>query len=84
MARGVPGVVTPILAGQMGWPDGSGYRIHDWRDPAGFARALVRLHADEAEWTRVQRAGLDAVAREGDAQAYRATLRRLCEAPVFP
>lgn len=83
VTRGVPGVVTPILAGQMGWPDGTGYRVHDWRDPHGFAQALAGLHADEAAWTRVQRAGLAAVARECDADAYRAVLRGLCEAPMF-
>ena len=81
--RGLPSVVTPILAGQMGWPDGTGYRVHDWHDPAGFAEALVALHESEDAWTRVQRAGLAQVASECDAQAYRAVLRRLCEAPVF-
>ncbi|MBY0257487.1 glycosyltransferase [Methylobacterium sp.] len=83
VTRGLPGLVTPILAGQMGWPDGTGYRIRDWHDPEGFARGLVDLHEDADEWARVQRAGLDQVGRECDADAYRAILRRLCEAPVF-
>jgi O-antigen biosynthesis protein len=82
-ARGLPSVVTPILAGQMGWPDGTGYRVHDWHDPAGFAGTLARLHESEEDWTRVQRAGLEQVASECDADRYRATLRRLCEAPTF-
>jgi len=84
VARGLPSVVTPVLAGQMGWPDGTGYRVHDWHDPRGFAETLAQLHEDAAAWTQVQRAGLAQVGREEDPEAYRAVLRRLCEAPTFP
>ncbi|MCJ2034090.1 glycosyltransferase [Methylobacterium sp. J-068] len=83
VTRGLPSVITPILAGQMGWPDGTGYRVHDWHDPRGFAGTLVHLHETPEAWTRVQRAGLDQVGRECDAEGYRAILRRLCEAPSF-
>ncbi|MCJ2080627.1 glycosyltransferase [Methylobacterium sp. J-090] len=83
VARGLPGVVTPILAAQIGWPDGTGSLTRDWRDPAGFAEALADLHTDEVLWTAVQRAGLARIGSECDPAAYAQTLRRLCEAPTF-
>ncbi|KQP72461.1 glycosyl transferase [Methylobacterium sp. Leaf111] len=84
VARGLPSVVTPVLAGQMGWPDGIGYQVHDWHDPRGFAETLAHLHADAAAWTQVQCAGLAQVGRDEDPAAYRAVLRQVCEAPTFP
>ncbi len=83
VARGLPGVVTPILAAQTGWPDGTGSLTRDWRDPAGFADALASLHGDEPLWMEVRRAGLARVRAECDPAAYARALRRLCEAPTF-
>ena len=83
VAHGLPGVVTPILAAQIGWPDGTGSLTRDWRDPAGFAEALASLHTDDALWTEVRRAGLDRIRADCDPTRYAQTLRRLCEAPTF-
>lgn len=83
VAHGLPGVVTPILADQIGWPEGTGYLIRDWRDPEGFAEALARLHETADLWRSVQVAGLDRMRAECDPARYRAALRRLCEAPTF-
>jgi GT2 family glycosyltransferase len=83
VGRGLPGVVTPILADQIGWPNGTGYLIRDWLNPRGFAEALVELHETPALWHAVQAAGLDRMRTECDPARYRADLRRLCEAPVF-
>ncbi|KQP92699.1 glycosyl transferase [Methylobacterium sp. Leaf113] len=83
VTRGLPSVVTPILAGQMGWPDGTGYRVHDWHDPPGFAETLAQLHQTESAWTQVQQNGLAQLARDDDAETFGAVLRRLCEAPTF-
>lgn len=83
VAHGLPGVVTPILAEQLGWPDGTGSLVRDWRDPEGFAEALADLHTDEALWTGVQAAGLARIRHECDPATYARTLRTLCEAPTF-
>lgn len=83
IAQGLPCVVTPILAEQVGWPEGAGYLIRDWRDPMNFATDLVRLHEDAQTWTHLQRTGLDYVARDCAPAAFVENLRRLCEAPVF-
>ncbi|KQP61652.1 glycosyl transferase [Methylobacterium sp. Leaf399] len=83
VSRGLPGVVTPILADQIGWPEGTGYRVRDWRDPEGFADALVHLHEDRATWEAVQRAGLERLRIDCAPAPYATLLRRLCEAPTF-
>lgn len=79
VSRGVPMVVTSLLAEQVGWPEGTGYLARDWRDARGFADALCLLHGDRAIWTRLQEAGRAQIARECDPGLHRAALRRLCE-----
>lgn len=83
IAQGVPCLVTPILAEQLGWPEGSGYLTGDWRDPDAFIAELIRLHEDAETWMRVQRQGLAQVAQDCSPVAYAEKLRCLCEAPVF-
>ena len=70
-----------VLAQNIANADTPGYQPRDLRP---FAETLAHLHADAAAWTQVQRAGLAQVGREEDPEAYRAVLRRLCEAPTFP
>ena len=82
-ARGLPSVVTPILADQLGWADGTGILVRDWREPEAFAQALVRLHEEAALWAEVQRAGLERIRAECDPAAYAEKIRALCEAPTF-
>lgn len=81
-SHGLPGVVTPILADQIGWPEGAGYLVRDWTDPAAFAQALVLLHEDRATWEAVQRTGLRHLLAECEPGRYAAILRHLCEAPT--
>ena len=83
VAQGLPCLVTPILAEQLGWPEGSGYLTRDWRDPKAFIAGLIRLHEDAETWRRLQRAGLAQVAQDCSPVAYAEKLRSLCEAPVF-
>lgn len=80
VSRGVPMVVTSLLAEQVGWPEGTGYLARDWRDAKGFADALSLLHGDEAIWTRLQQGGLARIRQECDPDRHRAALRGLCEA----
>lgn len=83
IAQGLPCMVTPILAEQIGWPEGAGYLKHEWRDPMGFAAALAHLHNDAETWSRVQREGLEGVARDCSPTSFVAKLRQICEAPTF-
>ncbi|MEE7440242.1 glycosyltransferase [Methylobacterium oryzae] len=83
VAQGLPCLLTPILAEQLGWPEGSGYLTRDWRDPDAFIAGLIELHEDAEAWRRLQRAGLAQVAQDCSPVAYAEKLRSLCEAPVF-
>ncbi|MDF9790211.1 glycosyltransferase involved in cell wall biosynthesis [Methylorubrum extorquens] len=82
VARGLPCVVTPILADQVGWADGAGFLVRDWRDPRPFAEALVALHEDAALWDAVREEGSRHIAEDCDAEAFAAAIRALCEAQV--
>jgi GT2 family glycosyltransferase len=82
VARGLPCVVTPILADQVGWEDGAGLLVRDWRDPKPFAEALVALHEDAALWDRVRTEGGRRIAADCDAGAFATAIRALCEAQV--
>lgn len=83
IAQGLPCLVTPILAEQLGWPEGSGYMTRDWRDPEAFSTGLIYLHEDAETWNRLRCKGLAQVARDCSPVAYAEKLRYLCEAPVF-
>lgn len=59
-SRGLPMVVTPLIARQLDWQD----ELLVASDAAAFAQACVRLHRDEAGWRRLREAALTAVARD--------------------
>ncbi|ACB23217.1 glycosyltransferase [Methylobacterium radiotolerans] len=82
IAQGLPCIVTPILAEQVGWPDGSGFRCHDWRTPDDFASGLLRLYSDESIWRAVQKKGFEYIAQDCSLSIFRTTLRCLCEPSV--
>lgn len=72
-AFGVPSVVTPLVAGQVGWRDG--YELLVGADPAGFARRVVELHTNEALWNRIRQGAIGAVQRDCSPEAFTAALR---------
>lgn len=59
-ARGLPMVVTPLIAEQLGWRE----RVSVAADPRAFADACLRLHGDTRHWGRVRDQLLAAVARD--------------------
>lgn len=83
LGRGLPSLVTPILAEQLGWAEGSGFWVRDWRDPEAFADGLVRLHETPDAWRTLQSAGLERIRQDCSPDAYRDRLRRICEAATF-
>jgi glycosyltransferase involved in cell wall biosynthesis len=63
-AHGVPAVVTPLLAGQLGWTDGREVLVA--ASPQDFAAQCRRLHDDAALWARLRANALKRVAHECD------------------
>jgi glycosyltransferase involved in cell wall biosynthesis len=56
LAHGLPVVGTAVALEGTGLAPGEGVAVAD--DPASFARAVVRLHGDEAAWTTLAASGL--------------------------
>jgi glycosyltransferase involved in cell wall biosynthesis/GT2 family glycosyltransferase len=75
LSYGVPVVGTAIALEGTGLADGDGIAIAD--DPAAFARAVVRLHEDEAAWTASAAAGLARCRALYSPEAALAVYRRL-------
>ncbi len=50
---GLPCVVTPLLAMQLGWEE-----LPAASDPRGFAARIARLYGDEAQWRTLREAAL--------------------------
>lgn len=75
MVHGLPVVTTGIGAEGMGIEDGGHALVAD--DPAAFADAVVRLHADAALWERIAAAGRAHVAGRLSPGAARDALRAL-------
>lgn len=80
MSRGVPSLITPILAGQIDWPKDVGYQICDWREPDDFASVLITMHSDENLWNDLQRSGMEKLSSECAPCQYVLALREICEA----
>ncbi len=76
-ARGLPMVVTGLIADQLGWQP---FVAHH-SDAAGFAAACVQLHQDRAVWQLQREQLLAAVARDCSRAAFRATVSALVDNP---
>jgi glycosyltransferase involved in cell wall biosynthesis len=63
-ARGLPSVVTPLLAEQLGWRHEGEVLVA--ATPEAFADQCMRLHEDEALWERLREGALRRVARDFD------------------
>jgi O-antigen biosynthesis protein len=74
-AHGVPIVATSLLAAQLGWNAGRELLVADSDEE--IAAACVRLHEDEALWTRLRDAVSQRILREYHPDACSATLRIL-------
>ena len=72
-ARGLPMVVSTLIAGQLGWQD----FVATGHDAASFAQQCVALHGDAAAWQRQRLALLSAVQRDCSAAAFRHTLMQV-------
>jgi glycosyltransferase involved in cell wall biosynthesis len=75
MAHGQPVVATACAVEGMHLRDGQDVLVADAAD--AFADAIVRLHEDEALWTRLRDAGLRNVERHFSIEAGRDVVRRV-------
>ena len=75
MAHGLPVVATTAAVEGMYLRDGEDVLVAD--DAAAFADAVLRLHDDEALWSRLSANGRDNVARHFSLDAARAVVRDL-------
>lgn len=75
MAHGLPVVATPVAAEGMQLQDGHDVLLA--ADAAGFAQAVLRLHADAALWQRLADNGRTHVARHFSPEVARPLVRRL-------
>jgi glycosyltransferase involved in cell wall biosynthesis len=82
LAQGVPVVGTPIAFEGTGLEDGDGVAVA--RQPADFARALVRVHDDAELWEVLSRRAVDRVEALYSAAAAAAAYRRLLATLELP
>ncbi|UHQ19817.1 glycosyltransferase [Lysobacter sp. KIS68-7] len=75
MAHGQPVVATSCAVEGMHLHDGEDVLVAD--EANAFADAIVRLHEDEALWTRLRDAGLHSVARHFSLDAARPVVREV-------
>ena len=75
MAHGLPVVATACAVEGMHLRDGEDVLVAD--DAADFASAVLRLHDDEALWSRLAANGRDNVSRHFSLDAARAVVREL-------
>ena len=78
-AHGIPAVVTPLLARQLGWRHEREVLVGD--SPESFAEQCLRLYRDAELWERISAAGREAVARDCSEERFRNTLEKLFQAP---
>lgn len=72
-SRGLPMVVTPLIATQLGWKD----ELLAADGPIAFAQACLRLHSDPLIWLRVREAALAAVERDCSADAFQRAVQEI-------
>ena len=75
VSHGVPVVGTALLAGQLGWNDGTEMSSAALNDPDGFANRIARLITDEACWTVQQASGLETIKMNYDADYFKAQVQ---------
>jgi glycosyltransferase involved in cell wall biosynthesis len=76
VSMGVPTVVTPLIAEQLGWAQGEGilYPESAQAMEKDFAECCVRLHEDPQTWATTRSAGLLAIRRDCSNATFRARL----------
>ena len=74
-AHGIPAVVTPLLARQLGWRHDQEVLVGE--SPEEFAEQCLRLYREADLWERLSTAAREAVARDCSEEQFRGTLQEL-------
>ena len=72
-ARGVPCVITPLLAQQLGWTHRREVLVA--ATPKEFAKACLKLYTDKALWTKIRKKALARVAKDCSRRAFDRVVR---------
>ena len=73
-ARGLPCVITPLLARQLSWNDGCAAVVA--QSPEAFARGCLRLYTDRSVWESVRCAALKRTGEEYSRTVFAAGITR--------
>ncbi len=76
-AHGIPAVVTPLLARQLGWRHDQEVLVGE--EPEEFAEQCLRLYREADLWERLSKAAREAVARDCSEARFRTILESLFE-----
>ena len=71
-AHGIPAVVTPLLARQLGWRHEQEVLVGE--NPEAFAAQCARLYRDARLWERLSKSAREAVARDCSETKFQQTL----------
>jgi glycosyltransferase involved in cell wall biosynthesis len=74
-AYGLPAVVTPLLASQLGWTDGCEISVAE--DTEGFADRCVRLYQQKDEWGCLRKNALARVEKDCSVEVFKDRLARI-------
>ena len=74
---GIPMVVTPLIASQLGWQDGRELLVAE--DAAGFAAACARLYEDQTLWEEIRITALARARRECAPEAFADRVREILQ-----
>lgn len=77
-AAGLPMVVTPLIARQLGWEQ----ELAVAATPQAFAAACLRLHGEDLAWQAQHRALHQLVQRDCSPAAFEAAVRRIVATPT--
>jgi glycosyltransferase involved in cell wall biosynthesis len=78
-AHGLPTVVTPLLAEQLNWRDGS--EIAVGADARSFAEACIRIHEDRKQWLDLRTNALARIETECSVEAFDRQLEQILRNP---
>ncbi|WP_199621686.1 glycosyltransferase [Paenibacillus alkalitolerans] len=78
MSHGVPSVVTPLIAEQLGLDEET---VLVGNDPRDMAEKIIRCYTDKTTWQRLRRNGLKFVEKEYNSKVFQQQILQLKEFP---
>jgi hypothetical protein len=79
-ANGVPIVLTPLLARQLGWRHEVEVLVAE--SPEDFATQCLRLHSDRALWESIRMGALEGVKRDCDPALFNAAVKTMLASAI--